>query len=154
VFSIVLGGLEGWLMAHRQIAPDVTLIMEAGPIPYGTKPVVSQVFEETAKRFLIWELDSVKGSAPGIWRQRITNNNKVEEDWLGITNSIESRDHPNDETKDTTAALQYSAADMTIGSLAAKIEEVEGERVVANNGTTFRAWNTLFTSKTSKGHMT
>jgi len=107
-----LSGLQGWLFAHRRDAPDVVLTVMRQPVGYATVEAESPVVEsEGGARELILELAEVLGTAPGLIRIRITN--EGEEDLRGLIFAGESRDHPQDETADTTAALVYEAEDLT-----------------------------------------
>ncbi len=111
VFKATLQGLGGW---QRGESPDVTLTLVTGPYWYATIESESGVFEseEGATRELICELAEVLGTVPGLIRIRI--NNLGEEDWLGLILAGECRDHPQDATADTTAALAYAAVDLTL----------------------------------------
>ena len=115
VKKAALSNISGW---QKGDSPDVTLTLITGPFWYSTVEVESEVFTETEARELVFELSDVLGTAPGLIRLRVTNENEGQsenegDDWRGLICALESRDHPQDATKDTTAALAYDAADLT-----------------------------------------
>ena len=147
-----LSGLQGWLMAHRRNAPDVVLKLVRGPLCYATVEAESKVFEEAKERELIWELAEMLGTAPGLIRLRVTNNNSSG-DWRGLICAIECRDHPQDETANTTAKLAYAATELTPKG-GAKEAEREGFKVVRHSELT-AGWLTILDSEIAGvGHMT
>jgi len=109
VFKAGLAGLGAW---QKGSSPDVTLTLATGPYWYATTEVESKEFTENTKRELIWELSEVLGTAPGLIRIIVKNNN-TSGDWRALVSAIESRDHPQDATANTTAALAYRCADLT-----------------------------------------
>jgi hypothetical protein len=112
VHYAVLGGIEGWLMAHRNKVPEITLVFTCGPFCYGTAEEESAEFKATAHD-LPWELASVKGTAPGLLRAVVKNENAALKNWRALIAAAESRDHPQDATKDTTALLGIEAENLT-----------------------------------------
>ena len=112
VLKASISGLEGWLFADQQIADAVSIKILRSPFCYSTVEVESEKFTENTKRELIWELSEVLGTAPGLIRIIVKNNNSSG-DWRGLVSAIESRDHPQDATANTTAALVYRCADLT-----------------------------------------
>lgn len=112
VLKASLSGLQGWLFAHRENAPDATLKILRSPLCYATEEVESAIFSETSARQLEWELAEVLGTAPGLIRVRVTNDN-ASADWRGLISDIETRDHPQDASAETTASLAYLAEDLT-----------------------------------------
>jgi hypothetical protein len=109
VFKAGLSGLGAW---QKGSSPEVALTLATGPYWYATTEVESQEFIEALKRELIWELSEVLGTAPSLIRIIVKNNNSSG-DWRGLVSAIESRDHPQDATASTTAALAYRCADLT-----------------------------------------
>lgn len=149
VFKAGLAGLGSW---QRGESPDVVLTLATGPYWYATTEVESEEFSETSERELIWELSEVLGTAPGLIRIIVTNDNSSG-DWRSLVSAIESRDHPQDSTADTTAALAYRCADLTPKGGAVEAER-EGEKVVRHTGLN-AGWLTILESKIAAlGHMT
>lgn len=124
------------------------LHLTRGPICYSTEEVESEVFVEEANRGLKWELSKILGTAPGLIRVKATNNNGAGLHWRGLINALESRDHPQNETKNTTADLRYQAEKLTLAGGTAEAER-EGLKV-ARNSTLSAGWITILSS----GHMT
>jgi hypothetical protein len=113
VYTPALAGLQGWLWAHRRHAPDVTLKLSRSPICYAVVEETSRTFSETTERELVDELAEVLGTAPGLIRVTVTADIDPALIWRGAILAIESRDHPQNATADTTAALAYEAEDLT-----------------------------------------
>jgi hypothetical protein len=112
VYGAALGGLQGWMFAHRKKAPDVTLNLVTGPYVYGTTAVESATFKSEGLPHLKWEIESVKGSAPGL--VRVTVKNEDASDWKGLLHSIESRYLAPVETRTTTADAFYECEKLTL----------------------------------------
>lgn len=108
VHTAVLGGLHGWLMAHRSKAPDVTLVLTTGPYMYGTKEKETATFTELTKRQVIYTVANYLGTAPGL--KRVTIKNKSAFDWQGLLAAWESHDY----SSATTADLVYEAEALKI----------------------------------------
>lgn len=144
-----LSGLGAW---QRGECPDVVLQMLTGPYWYATVEEESDIFKsEEGARELIFELAEILGTAPGLIRIWIKN--EGEEHWRGLIFAAESRDHPQDDTADTTAALAYDAVDLTLKGGAEEAER-EGEKVVRYEGLA-ASWLTILDSeKAGVGHMT
>lgn len=106
-----ISGLQGWLWAHRFDAPDVVLTATRHPIGYVLVEVATEEFTEESARALQFEIAHISGTAPGLIQ--ILVKNKGTEHWRAAIFAAESRDHPQDETAETTAALEYMAADLT-----------------------------------------
>jgi len=149
VHTAVLGGVHGWLMAHNQIAPEITLVLTIGPYFYGVEEIETASFEETTDRELIYKVDDYKGTAPGLKRVIVTNEN-ASDDWRGFIAGWESRDY----AEAATAALAYEAEDLT--PLSGEIKErsgASGGKVV--RGTLLSIWQAILGSEIDGvGHMT
>lgn len=152
VHAATLSGLQGWMMGNRQVAPDVTLKVTRSPLCYALEEIEGEVFEETKARELVWELSEVLGSAPGLIRLKVTNDN-TEAHWRTLTCAMESRDHPQDETKNTTAKLAYDAIELTPKAGSTEAER-ETTKVIRNSALT-AGWLTILDSEIEGvGHMT
>ena len=151
VYKATLSGLGGW---QRGDSPDVTLTLVTGSYWYATVEQESGVFESAeGARELVFELAEVLGTSPGLIRIRISNDG--EEDWRGLILAGECLDHPQDETADTTAALSYAAADLTLKG-GSEVKEVEGLEVVENENLA-AGWLSILNSEITAeelGHMT
>jgi hypothetical protein len=155
IYNAGLHGLQGWLMAHRRHAPEVTLTLLRSPYCYSTEEVESETFTEDEARALQFELADVLGTAPGLIRFRVDNEDE-EDDWRGLLVSYESRDLATDGTADTTAALVYEAEDLTPAGGAAEAERTgaSGGKVVRHSSLT-AGWLTILESEIDGiGHMT
>lgn len=113
VHSATLDGIDGRPLAHNDIAPDITLKALRSPLCYATVETESEQFSASAANHLIFELSNLLGTHPGLIRIRVTNNN-VSGDWRGLIVAGECRDHPQDETAETTAALAYTPTDLSL----------------------------------------
>lgn len=123
VYGAALGGIGGWMMAHRQKAPDVTLNLVTGPYFYGVKPITSGEFKAENASKLYWELDEVSGSAPGLIRVAIKNEDA--KDWNGLLHSIESRYLAPEGTRTTTADSFYECEKLTLWGGSTVVEKTE-----------------------------
>lgn len=144
VKRVTFSDFGGW---QRGSSPDVNVGLLLGPLWYATEEIESEIFTETTERELIFELAEILGTAPGLIRVRVTNDNESG-DWRACTLAAESWDHPQDATKDTTAALAYNAADLTPKG-GAEVKTVEGLEIVEHADLT-AGWLTILNS----GHMT
>lgn len=84
------------------------------------------------------------------------DNDNASEDWKGAIVAIECRDHPQDETADTTAALAYECEDLTPkgGAKAVSQEGASGGEVVECDDLS-AGWLTVLGSEIAGvGHMT
>jgi hypothetical protein len=152
ILSASLDGVQGRGLAHNNIATDISLKALRSPLCYAAVESESEEFSGEEVRHLIFELEELLGSHPGLIRIRVTNENS-EGDWNGLIVAGECRDHPQDETADTTAALHYAAADLTPKG-GAEVVEVGGEDVVEHDGLT-AGWLTILGSEIDEvGHMT
>ena len=149
VHTAVLGGIHGWLMAHRQAVPEITLVLTIGPYFYGTEELETAAFEETTDRELIYTVSEYKGTAPGLKRVIVTNKNESN-DWHGVIAAWESRDYAGK----ATAALAYEAEDLTPqGGEIKELSGASGGKVV--RGTLLSIWRTILSSEIAGvGHMT
>jgi hypothetical protein len=145
---------QGWLAEHRQVAVGAVLNAVRQPICYALVESESSVFEsDEGARELVFELASILGTAPGLIRLRITNDGEV--DLRGLILAGECRDHPQDATADTTAALSYAAADLTLKG-GSEVKEVGGVDIVENDELT-AGWLSILNSEITAeelGHMT
>jgi hypothetical protein len=93
------------------------------------------------------ELAEMLGTAPGLLRLRVTDEGAA--DWRALISAIECRDHAQDESADTTAALSYAAKDLTVkGGASVTGGVVEHTALTAG-------WVSILNSKVAGvGHMT
>jgi hypothetical protein len=109
LYNATLSGLDGWHMLHRDRAPDVALTLTASPYCYGTAEEVLTDHAETTAKELIFTESVIKGSAPGIFRCTIDNDQAAPADWRGVLLAAESRDY----SSASTAALAYECEALT-----------------------------------------
>lgn len=149
VYKATLQGLGGW---QRGDSPDVVLTLITGPYWYVDLEAESAVFESAeGARELIATIAETLGTAPGLIRYRITN--LGEADLRGLILASECRDHPQDESADTTAALAYDAVDLTAKGGSAEAER-EGFKVLRHSALT-AGWLTILDSEHGeRGHWT
>jgi hypothetical protein len=138
-----LAGLQGWLMAHRQSAPDVTLKLVRKPLCYATEEIEGAEVKASKARDLQWEIADVLGAAPGLIRLRVKNENSTE-DWRGLISSIESRDY----SEEATAELAYECEALTPlgGAVIVEKAEASGGKVVEHSSLT-AGWLTILGSE-------
>jgi hypothetical protein len=154
VYSAALHGLQGRALAAG-VAPAITLKLLRSPLGYATEEIETELFVEESGRVLEWEIAEMLGTGPGLMRLRVDNLN-ASADLRGLIVPMESRDHPQDATKETTAALTYEAEDLTLrgGAVEASREGASGGKVVKHSGLT-SGWLTILSSEVSGvGHMT
>jgi hypothetical protein len=109
--TMAISGLDGWLFAHNQDAPDVVLTATRAPIGYSTEEREEGPFTSTAgARHLETVEPASPGSGPGLWRGRVKNNGT--EDLRGLILSREC-DFAPDDFEDPTAKLAYLATELT-----------------------------------------
>lgn len=128
VHSATLTGIQGWLMAHRKAANEITLTITASPYCYGTKEVESGEVKVAEGRQLEWEIPNVLGTAPGIFRAKVKNEGA--KDWMGILSAMESRDH----SSAATAKMSYEAEELTLLGESAKAARAESSGEVVKTG--------------------
>lgn len=146
--QVTLANFAGWQAGD---SPDVTVSMVSDWVGYATVEVESAEFTESEKRALIFELEDLLGTAPGLIRVRVKN--EGEADWNGLILAGEWADHPQDETANTTAALEYACVDLTPVGAAAEAER-EGLKVIRHSELT-AGWVTVLDSQIDGvGHMT
>lgn len=151
IYGAELSGVQGRSMAGG-VLPKVTLTLLRSPLCYATEELESELFTEESARVLKWEIAEILGTAPGLIRRRIENRN-ASAHWRGLILAMESRDHPQDATKDTTAALTYQAKSLTAAGGAAEAER-SGVKVIRHSALT-AGWLTILSSKIAGvGHMT
>lgn len=147
VVSAGLSGLDGWLFANRQDAPDVVLKMSRWPLGYSTEEVVETIVKEEAARALIATYSDTKGSGEGLERWTIENLGAAP--WRGL---ILAKEHY-DLVSGATAEPIYAAADLTPKG-GAKVKTVEGVELVEHAALT-AGWLTILSSEIAGvGHMT
>jgi hypothetical protein len=143
-----LSGLQGWLFANRQDAPDVVLTATRMPIGYSTEKVESEEFLEESERELVYELPPGTGTAEGLSQITVTNLNEFA-DLRGLIWSEECRDYQ----EGPTAEPEYDAADLTLRG-AAELKTVAGIQVVQHSSLT-AGWMAILSSEIAgDGHMT
>src|ERR1044072_244639 len=149
-----LAGIQGWLMSHRDVAPEVMLSMTTGPYFYGVQEVESELFKAENVSHMEWEIANVKGSAPGLVRVSVKNESAV--DWKGLLSAIESRDLASVGTRNTTADIVYECEALTLAggsAIVANAEDSSGN-VVRNNILTSGFISVLSSKTLASGHMT
>jgi hypothetical protein len=143
VYNAVLAGIQGWMMAHRKTANEITLTLTCSPYCYGTKELEGSVVTSSNGHDVEWEIGSVKGSAPGLLRLKIKNTGSI--DWSGFIGSIESKDHKSG----STALMAYEAKALTFtGS-----EEFEKESVKTVRRKLTAEWQTILQGKIASGSL-
>jgi hypothetical protein len=145
VRKIALAGIQGWMMAHRQIADEITMTLTTGPYCYRTTPIELGPFEEEGRE-LIFKMAKILGTAPGLIRHSIKNENE-DNDWDSAIVAMESRDY----REGTTAELTYEAEDLTLlghAKKATKAGASGGEALnVVKSGSLSQTWAALISSK-------
>lgn len=111
VYSAVLGGLYGWFMSHREVAPEITLVLTISPYFYKNVEGESVVIKEEAKRALQFIDEDGRGTARGLRRHRIKNLNAALP-LRAVILAEECEDAPEDLTE-TTSQLEYQATALT-----------------------------------------
>ncbi|HKN44129.1 MAG TPA: hypothetical protein VJW23_09405, partial [Propionibacteriaceae bacterium] len=146
--EVTFGDFAGWQVGD---SPDVTLSMVCDYAAYVTEEEASEVFSTVkGERELIFESEP-GGSVNGLLRVIVTN--EGEEHLRGLILAGECIDHPQDESADTTAALAYDCADLTLkgGSEGAKREGLE----VVRHSELTTGWLAILNSEIAGvGHMT
>ena len=148
VYKASLSGVQGWLMAHRQVANEITLTLSAGPFCYGTKENQAGPFKAGARE-TIFEIPNINGSAPGLIRVRYKNTGAG--DVISGIMGLESRDHPQNATKETTAKLALEGQELTKLGETVNAER-SGEKVIRNAAVT-PTWTAIASSKIAAGHL-
>lgn len=145
VLTAVLGGIHGWQMAHRSIAPEISLTLTVGPYCYGTKEVATEVFEATGVRQLEAKISNIIGTAPGLFRIRVENTGPS--NWLGFIAALETRDH----REEPTAKMTYKANELTLLGKASEQERWEASEKhfvkVVRSGKLNGNWQSILSSK-------
>lgn len=137
VYSAVLSGLQGWYMAHRAFANEVTLTLTCSPYCYGTAELEGVTVTSTNNRDKEWEIAAVKGTAPGLLRLKVKNLGTV--DWNGFIGSIESKDH----VAGANALLGYKCTELTFpGSTEVEKSATKLVKRVLTSG-----WQTILSGK-------
>lgn len=154
VHGAAIGGIQGWLMAHRQNAPDVHLSLTTDPYFYDTTEIESGLFKAENVAHLEWEIEKVKGSAPGLFRCQVKNEGAF--DWKGLLAAMESRDLAGAGTRNTTADIAYECEALTMagGSASAANAEASSGNVAKNTALSSGFINVLSSKIVASGHMT
>lgn len=140
VYSAVLSGLQGWYMAHRAFANEITLTLTCSPYCYGTAELEGATVTSTNNRDKEWEIAAVKGTAPGLLRLKVKNLGTV--DWNGFIGSIESKDH----VAGANALLGYKCTELTFpGSTESTKTPPAGNKTVKRLLTS--TWQTILSGK-------
>lgn len=143
VHTAVLGGLHGWMMAHRGIANEITLTLTTGPYCYGTEEIETSVFVEEVNRQIIYKVPEYLGTAPGLKRVIVKNIGGV--NWLGCFAGWESRDFQ----EGATAEPHYTGGQLTPLGAAA----YSGSAIIRSN--LAKNWTSFVGSKLKTGeHLT
>jgi hypothetical protein len=150
VHTAVLGGVDGWLMAHRQTLNEITLTLTIGPYFYSVKEIASGEIKVEEARRLEWLIANIKGTAPGLIRIRLKN--EAAKDIRGLAAAIESRFY----SAAATAALFYECEALTLrggSSIVGRAGASGGSTV--ENATLNAGWLNVLDSKiVASGHMT
>jgi hypothetical protein len=146
--QVTLSGLGGWQVGENQ---PVTLTMVADFPFYSTEEDEGETHSALG-RHLIYTEPAAKGTIKGLTRRVITNGNSVGEitngNWRALIAAEECKNAP-EELTDPTAALHYSAEDLTVLG-GAKVNEGAVEFTKLTQG-----WVTLLGSEVpGEGHMT
>ena len=151
IWTPALSGLQGWLFAHRQDGPEVWLKGVRSPYWYATVEIEGDPVTVTDAREITGEIANMLGSGPGLIRLRVEN--EGEEPWRGIIVPVECRDHPQDESAETTAAPAYACEDLTLMG-GSTVQTYSEDTVVENTDLTV-GWLTILGSEIDGvGHMT
>jgi hypothetical protein len=154
VHGASIAGLQGWLMAHKGVAQDVTLTLTTDPYFYAIQEIESELFKAENVNHLKWEIANIKGSAPGLVRVSIKNEGA--NDWKGLLAAMESRDLASVATRGTTADVAYECENLTLagGSTVVEPAETSNGKAVKNAALT-AGYISILSSKTlASGHMT
>lgn len=154
VHGASIGGIQGWLFAHRQTAPDIHLSLTTDPYFYGVNEIESGLFKAENVAHLKWEIANIKGSAPGLFRCQIKNEGAV--DWKGLLAAMESRDLAAVGTRNTTADIVYECEALTAagGTVEAAVAEASNGKVMKNSELSTGFINILNSKTLASGHMT
>lgn len=148
--TAVLGGVSGWLMAHRAIASEITLVLTLGPYCYGTKELETEEFiTAPEKRQLVYKVDKYVGSAPGIKRVTVKNLNATKQ-LRGLIAAWETADY----SAAPTAELAYECEILKPQSgIPAGRTGSSATSVIRTTLSSF--WKVMFSSEiVGVGHMT
>lgn len=151
VFTAGLTPVQGWTASHRQVAPDVALKLKRWPIWYATVEIEGAEVKASGVRDLKWEIAEMLGTAPGLIRVRIKNENATEA-YRALISSIESEHF----SSAATADLVYEAEALTPTGGAKVVEAAgaSGGKVVEHSALT-AGWVTILGSEIAgTGHMT
>jgi len=151
VHTAALPGLQGWMMANKQVLTDVTLKLLRHPFWYATTELEAAEVKASGVRDLQFEIAEVLGTAPGLIRIRFKNEN-ASAALRGLTCALESRDY----SEGPTAELTYEAEALTPKGGATVVEKsgASGGEVVEHASLT-AGWLTILDSEIAGvGHMT
>lgn len=142
VHSAALSGIQGWQMAHRQVIPDVKLILNTGPYFYGTKEQVTAEFKAKEARQMEYELKDLLGTAPGLFRIRVKNEGGSS--WMGCISAMESSSEPLSSVNKFT----YQCEDLTMmntSTVIVKTGAASGK--VVSSGPLSGTWTSILDSE-------
>jgi hypothetical protein len=150
VHNAALPGLQGWMMANKQVLTDVQLKLMRSPFWYATTEIEAAEVKGSEIRDLQFTIAEVLGTAPGLIRIRFKNENK-EADLRGLICALESRDY----RPGATAELAYEAEALTPmgGATIVSKTGASGGKVVEHASLT-AGWLTVLGSEIAGvGHM-
>lgn len=150
IIAASLSGLQGWMMAHRQTAPEVSLKLQRAPLAYSTVETETSSSEIEARE-LITTQENLASTSPGLIRRRITNKN-ASAHWRAVIAAAENRDYPTTGAE-TTAKLAYLAKELTRKGGSTEAER-ESLKVVRNTELSSTWLSVLDTEVSGVGHMT
>lgn len=135
VYKAVLGGVEGWMMAHRTVAHEITLILEISPYFYSTEETLAATAksETGTARGVSYEVANTGGSAPGL-RRIVVKNLDASTDWKGFLWAEQCDDLV------AGAADTYEAEGLTLLNASAKAAKAESTTEAVKNEFVRGAW--------------
>lgn len=138
VYRAVLGGVEGWLMAHRGVAHELTLTLEISPYFYSTtEDKVAEVKTETGTaRQVSYEVADTGGSAPGL-RRVVVKNLDASTDWRGFLWAEQSDDLI------AGAADTYEAESLNLLNGSVKAAKAESTTEAVKNSGVMGLWTSI-----------
>lgn len=146
LYGATLTGIGGWLMAHRKVANEITLTLNAGPYCYGTEEQETGEVKGSEVRQLEWEINNILGTAPGLLRMRIKNEGATS--WLGVISAIESRDFESAASaKMTMEAESLTPIGKAVITEKAGASGSKSEENVVTSGILTSAWAGILYSK-------
>lgn len=154
VYKATLSGIDGWFMGHRATAPEITLTLSTSPYFYSTEEIEGSTVTITLGHQIEWELAQPQGTAPGLIRIELENQN-VEAgaagDWHGAIAAIEAQYH----SSAASAKMTYKAEELTrlgASELGTRAESANTHTVKSRLGPTYQP--VLGSKITGSGQMT